>query len=80
MSLSEIFSSAGQQPGLEIWRVENFELVPVESKFHGQFFTGDCYVVLFTKIDDDGVKSQNLHMLRGEESTQDEYATRVGHI
>lgn len=77
-SLQEIYETCGQENGLEVWRVEDFELVSVDSKFHGQFFTGDTYLALFTyeKInEEDGTseKAQNLHFWIGSESSQDEY-------
>ncbi|CAG0906116.1 unnamed protein product [Darwinula stevensoni] len=31
----------------EVWRVENFNLAPVEPQMHGRFYGGDCYVVLY---------------------------------
>ncbi|XP_010156475.1 PREDICTED: villin-1-like, partial [Eurypyga helias] len=33
---------------VEVWRVENRELVPVEKRWLGHFYGGDCYVVLYT--------------------------------
>lgn len=32
----------------QVWRVENNELVPVEKKWLGHFYGGDCYLVLYT--------------------------------
>jgi len=32
--------------GLEIWRIENFNPVPIPESSHGKFFTGDSYVIL----------------------------------
>ena len=34
----------------EVWRVESFELKPVALSSHGVFFSGDCYVVLYTYV------------------------------
>lgn len=31
-----------------MWRVENQELVPVEKRWLGHFYGGDCYLVLYT--------------------------------
>lgn len=33
---------------IDIWRVENFKLVPVPRELIGTFFGGDCYVILYT--------------------------------
>eukprot|EP00794_Sanderia_malayensis_P017326 gene17326-19059_t len=32
----------------EVWRVENFELVPQPTELNGTFFGGDSYVILYT--------------------------------
>lgn len=42
------FAAAGQQSGLQVWRVERLELVPVPPSRHGDFFVGDAYLVLRT--------------------------------
>jgi hypothetical protein len=33
---------------LEIWRVENFELQPWPVERHGEFYSGDSFVLLYT--------------------------------
>uniref|UniRef100_A0A4W3GZS1 Gelsolin-like domain-containing protein n=1 Tax=Callorhinchus milii TaxID=7868 RepID=A0A4W3GZS1_CALMI len=33
---------------LEIWRIEDLELEPVDPKTYGHFYGGDCYLVLYT--------------------------------
>jgi hypothetical protein len=41
------FKNAGQKPGeAEIWRVNKFDLEVVPKEQHGNFFSGDCYIVL----------------------------------
>lgn len=42
------FEGAGQESGLQVWRVERLELVPVPPSRHGDFFVGDAYLVLHT--------------------------------
>lgn len=32
----------------EIWRIENFELAPVDPAAYGMFFGGDSYVIKYT--------------------------------
>lgn len=33
---------------LQIWRVESSGRVPVDAKSYGQFYGGDCYIILYT--------------------------------
>ena len=39
------FENAGQDVGLQIWRIEDFEAVPYEDNI-GKFHVGDSYIVL----------------------------------
>lgn len=48
MSLQKQFESAGKKPGLQVWRVEKMNLAPVQTELHGDFYTGDSYVLLYT--------------------------------
>lgn len=34
----------------QVWRIENLELVPVESRWLGHFYGGDCYLLLYTYL------------------------------
>lgn len=77
-NMTEIILAAGQENGIEIWRVEKFELVPVPKKSYGEFFVGDSYIILYTyeevnKVSNELEKKQNVHWWIGDESTQDEY-------
>lgn len=73
MDLESVFSTCGQSAGLEVWRVENFKLAPVHKNCQGQFYVGDCYIILHTVLEP--VKKQNLHFWIGSESTNDEYGS-----
>lgn len=60
------FEQAGQQPGLQVWRVENFDLVPVPENLHGGFYTGDAYLILNTIKQRSGSLQYDLHFWLGE--------------
>uniref|UniRef100_A0A8V5HER0 Gelsolin n=1 Tax=Melopsittacus undulatus TaxID=13146 RepID=A0A8V5HER0_MELUD len=66
------FAKAGKEPGLQIWRVEKFDLVPVPKNLYGDFFTGDSYLVLNTIKQRSGNLQYDLHFWLGDESSQDE--------
>lgn len=66
------FKDAGKNAGLEIWRVENFQLVAIPKAEHGKFYTGDSYVILKTVEDKNKKKSYNVHFWLGRQTTQDE--------
>ncbi|KAJ2941906.1 hypothetical protein O0L34_g10721 [Tuta absoluta] len=66
------FANAGKQAGIEIWRIEDFEPVPVPAKDYGKFYKGDSYIVLKTNSDKKGNLSWDIHYWIGAESTQDE--------
>uniref|UniRef100_A0A8B9ZJ56 Gelsolin n=1 Tax=Anas platyrhynchos TaxID=8839 RepID=A0A8B9ZJ56_ANAPL len=66
------FSKAGKEPGLQIWRIEKFDLVPVPKNLYGDFFTGDSYLVLNTIKQRNGNLQYDLHFWLGDESSQDE--------
>lgn len=60
------FARAGQQAGLQVWRVEKLELVPVPQGAHGDFYVGDAYLVLHTAKSSRGF-SYRLHFWLGKQ-------------
>ncbi|CAM9773741.1 unnamed protein product [Ectocarpus sp. 12 AP-2014] len=56
---------------LEVWRVEDFKLAPWPKELYGQFYGGDCYVMLYTYLVG-GKESYLIYFWQGRESTQDE--------
>ncbi|KAG7445801.1 actin depolymerizing protein [Guyanagaster necrorhizus] len=69
------WKSAGAKPGVEVWRIEQFQIIPRE--VNGEFYDGDSYIVLHTykKNLDSETLSYDLHFWLGEETSQDEAGT-----
>lgn len=70
------WKDAGKSVGLQIWRIENFKVVPIAKENHGKFFKGDSYIILNT-YNPKGQQTLNydLHFWLGTETTQDEAGT-----
>uniref|UniRef100_A0A6J0SV50 Advillin n=1 Tax=Pogona vitticeps TaxID=103695 RepID=A0A6J0SV50_9SAUR len=62
----------------EVWRVENLELVPVESRWHGFFYGGDCYLILYT-YEVYRKPHYILYIWQGRHATVDELAASAYH-
>jgi gelsolin len=67
---------AGQHVGLEIWRIEKFQVKPWPKDQYGSFYSGDSYIVLNTwkKAGNDALH-WDIHFWLGEHTTQDEAGT-----
>jgi len=67
------FAGAGKGPGLEIWRIEKLKVVAYDKKLYGKFYTGDSYILLYTK-QPPGKNSfeWDIFFWLGSESSQDE--------
>ncbi|XP_010504669.1 PREDICTED: villin-3 [Camelina sativa] len=73
--LDPAFQGIGQKPGTEIWRIENFEPVPVPKSEHGKFYMGDTYIVLQTTQNKGGAYLFDIHFWIGKDTSQDEAGT-----
>ncbi len=60
------FERAGKEHGLQVWRIENFDLVAVPENLYGGFYTGDAYVVLNTIKQRSGNLQYDLHFWLGK--------------
>lgn len=60
------FDRAGKKQGLQVWRVESFDLVPVPENLYGGFYTGDAYLILNTIKQRSGNLQYDLHFWLGE--------------
>uniref|UniRef100_A0A674ACB8 Gelsolin n=1 Tax=Salmo trutta TaxID=8032 RepID=A0A674ACB8_SALTR len=66
------FEKAGQHAGLQVWRIEKFDLVAVPENLYGSFYTGDAYLILNTIKQRSGNLQYDLHFWLGDFCTQDE--------
>ncbi|KAM8976191.1 advillin [Pelodytes ibericus] len=71
MSLSGAFKAVSKSPGLVIWRIEKMDLVLVPQKAHGNFYEGDCYLMLSTRQSGSSLM-YDIHYWIGKDSSQDE--------
>jgi len=73
--IDPVFQGAGQKDGLEIWRIEKLQAVPVCKESCGKFFTGDCYIILKTTALKNGSFRHDIHYWLGKDTSQDEAGT-----
>ena len=72
------WTGCGEKAGLQVWRIEQFRVVPWPKSKYGRFHIGDSYIVLNTYVKDPANPnklSYDAHFWIGSESTQDEYGT-----
>ncbi|KAL3625542.1 Villin-3 [Castilleja foliolosa] len=74
-ALEPAFQGAGQKIGTEIWRIENFEPVPLPKPDYGKFFCGDSYIILQTSAGRGGAYLYDIHFWLGKDTSQDEAGT-----
>uniref|UniRef100_A0A665VF93 HP domain-containing protein n=1 Tax=Echeneis naucrates TaxID=173247 RepID=A0A665VF93_ECHNA len=56
---------------VKVWRIENLELADVNPSTYGQFYGGDCYLVLYT-YQRSNQQQHILYMWQGRHATKDE--------
>uniref|UniRef100_A0A8C5LU75 Advillin n=1 Tax=Leptobrachium leishanense TaxID=445787 RepID=A0A8C5LU75_9ANUR len=71
MSLSMAFKAVTKTPGLIVWRIEKMDLVLVPQKAQGNFYEGDCYLLLSTRQSGSSLV-YDIHYWIGKDSSQDE--------
>lgn len=70
------WKGAGQNVGLQIWRIVKFKVTPWDKEQYGEFYNGDSYIVLNTyKSKESDELLYDVHFWIGKYSTQDEYGT-----
>lgn len=68
------WSTAGQAVGIQIWRIEQFNVVSWPESQFGTFYSGDSYIVLNTYKKNDAL-AWDVHFWLGEYTTLDEAGT-----
>ncbi|XP_027025923.2 villin-1 [Tachysurus fulvidraco] len=66
------------KPGLQIWTINDMKMVPVPKEEFGNFFEGDCYVVLYGGPEN--VRTMNIHYWIGNNSSQDEQGAAAVYV
>ncbi|KAI3472199.1 hypothetical protein Pfo_029687 [Paulownia fortunei] len=74
-ALEPAFLGAGQKVGTEIWRIENFQPVPLPKSDYGKFYSGDSYIILQTSSGKGGAYLYDIHFWLGKDTSQDEAGT-----
>jgi len=66
----------GHSPGLYIWRIEDFQIIPWPASRTGQFYEGDSYIVLHSyTIGDEEKLRHEIFFWLGSQTSQDEAGT-----
>ncbi|KAK2362553.1 villin [Trifolium repens] len=73
--LEPAFQGVGQKVGTEIWRIENFQPVPLPKSDYGKFYMGDSYIILQTTQGKGGSYLYDIHFWIGKDTSQDEAGT-----
>ncbi|XP_076617765.1 villin-1 isoform X2 [Chaetodon auriga] len=68
----DTFRNVNRKPGLQIWTINNMQMVPVSARAFGNFFEGDCYIVLYISKNRGSFESADIHYWIGNSSSQDE--------
>uniref|UniRef100_A0A668A9H6 Villin like n=1 Tax=Myripristis murdjan TaxID=586833 RepID=A0A668A9H6_9TELE len=66
---ADAFRGVSRKPGLQIWTINNMKMVPVPPQGFGNFFEGDCYIVLYSR---NSGQTADIHYWVGNYSSQDE--------
>lgn len=70
------WGGVGNEPGLKVWRIEQFEVKEWPEAEYGKWFEGDSYIVCHSWQEEGEEKLQHdIYFWLGLESTQDEQGT-----
>ncbi|XP_073686433.1 advillin [Garra rufa] len=66
----DVLKNIQRKPGLQIWTISKMKMVPVPEQAYGNFFEGDCYIIL--NVSSGATQSTDIHYWIGNASSQDE--------
>ncbi|XP_021325989.1 villin-like protein isoform X3 [Danio rerio] len=66
----DLFKNIQRKPGLQIWTINKMQMVAVPEQAFGNFFEGDCYIIL--NVSNNPAQSIDIHYWIGNSSSQDE--------
>jgi gelsolin len=69
------WENAGKEVGVQIWRIEKFQVKNWQKDRYGEFYSGDSYIILHTMVNDEGKKTYDVFFWLGTGTTQDEAGT-----
>jgi gelsolin len=59
-----------KKPGLYVWRIEQFKVVPVDQADYGSFYNGDSYIILHAyHKEGHGALMYDIHFWIGSDSS-----------
>jgi len=64
-----------KEPGIQVWRIQQFHVVPVPTEKYGTFYDGDSYIVLHAYKRANHELGYDVHFWLGTYTTQDEAGT-----
>jgi hypothetical protein len=69
LDVTEYFPEyVGQTPGITVWEIDNFIPSVLDEAIHGNFYEGDCYIVLHTFLNESGGLAWQIYFWIGEKS------------
>jgi hypothetical protein len=72
--LAEVNAFSDSVGKVELWRIANFDMVPVEPELYGQFYSGDSYIIRHS-YDGRGKEAWVIYFWLGRHSSVDDIGT-----
>ena len=61
-----------KKPGIQVWRIEKFKVIPWPKTRYGEFYSGDSYIILHTQKGPKNTLIYDVYFWLGSYTTQDE--------